>query len=318
MQKGILSLFFMLLLMLAPPTKALVGGHVDKGMPAVVPLYTVGFGKCTGALVGLNPPTVITARHCVSSNSYSMFNVFPEKVVTLEYPNPQFSPSTLAGDVAVLIFPKYMAQAFNLQPQDLFSVAPMEMAPQDEVSVCGYGAYEYTAVNPKTDDVKRCGTALLVMEYEPFRYETFLKKTLARLKSGEVSYEALSENETLKMTHAFLQAYLSHFGGGTRYGIARFTQDAFRYDPKAGFDIFGEHAILNNGDSGGPWFVKSENKNPRLIAITSGAIGTPTENKNIVANFAWRMDHPWTIELLKRAASEGASINGLESLIYKK
>jgi hypothetical protein len=291
----------------------LIGGVPNGELNAVVQL-TGGGAICTGTLVGLNPVTVITARHCVAYRVNKLADTDPEKVIQDDFNAELFSVSSgkVPGDLAILIYPTALSTQLGVKEPDLFSVAPPNLKWQSAVSMCGFGGTTMLAGAAGYGE-RRCGQALLVKENQAFGF----REIINAIEHGKVSVDVATspENKLVKVIHGVLQEYLNAYGPGTRYGIGNFNSDAFVVKPETGLDKKAQFALINEGDSGGPWFVKDGAGTPHLFAVSSVALFSPAGAPQVIGSVSWRLDHAWSKTLLTKAVLQGADIRGYAELI---
>lgn len=297
---------------LAPNSKNqnIIAGREESDMQAVVQLTASDRSICTGAVVGLNPPTVLTARHCIEAKTTKLLGVEADKVTFQEFEDKSFESDAdfLPGDAAVLIFPQSLSEKLNIKPEDLFTVSGPTPQWQDPVSFCGYGRSLEGKVYVHESSIKRCGSNILAVDNKKFIFTEFLLPVTKRFAANPDL--VLNAEEKVKFAHYLIQELIGEYGLGTRLGVGRFNASAFERNPVKGFEETATLSLVANGDSGGPWFMKRA-KNPQVIGISSfGATNRLTGTNT--ASFAWRVDHPWTQSLLSAAFKEGADILGFK------
>lgn len=269
--------------------EAIVNGKEEAGMPAVVMLEGGG-GVCSGSIVGLNPLTVITAKHCAYYGAIQFKDTAPAKVVFDKFPTKVFNPAvgSTPGDIVVLIFPKELSSEFKISKEDLFTVAPVTLKLNDSVSFCGYGSANIDAKNITDNRKKRCGQNNLIIESEQYVFPD----------SGK-AFADLSPLELTEFLQTTTQLVLSQYEVGSRLAVDLISNPSL--------------SVPAGGDSGGPWFVKNADNALHLIGVHSIVYQSP-KMSTITAGFSWKLDHPWVKKLLLKAVSEGADINGIDEL----
>lgn len=275
--------------------EAIVNGKDEAGMPAVVMLEGGG-GVCSGSLVGLNPVTVITAKHCAYYGAIQLKGIAPSKVVFDKFPTKVFNPAigSSPGDIVILIFPQELSKEFNIPKEDLFTVAPVDLKLHDVVSFCGYGSTNIDAKNITDNRKKGCGQNNLIIESEQYIFQDNYDRVV-----GGKALADLSTTELTEFLQTTTQLILSQYEVGSRLAVDLIS------DPSL--------SVPAGGDSGGPWFVKTEDNRAHLIGVHSIVYQSP-KMSTITAGFSWKLDHPWVKNLLLKAASQGADINGIDEL----
>lgn len=286
---------------------AMADGRVDSTFKGVVRLQGQVGGDCTGTFVGMNPPTILTAAHCVYSQP-TFSGIVPSQMIYEDFNGQKIDldKGVAPGDLAILIFRS--ADAANirtqlgLKPEDLFTVAPVSLKLEDTVSICGFGGMAHGGQ-------RVCGQTLLVTE--DFSLQTPEEQFFADNNKTFMTtpFNSLTESQKVGLLGFTLIESFKEFGPGTRYGVARLTPDAFKKD-LTGYDSNGASSVgLEPGDSGGPWFVKDSASLPHIFGVSSlSAISN-------VYGLAWRLDHPWSKALLKKALDAGADIKGINDLL---
>jgi hypothetical protein len=316
---------------------ALVNGTINTTLDSVVQLTSVlsqsdnpnGDGTkinhvlgCTGALVGLHPITVITARHCVHQTlgvylghtlDWQATHIFESN-----FGKQPFDSATHAvpGDIAVLIFDGTPDElSVHVDPhKDLFSVAPIAVQSEQMVSICGYGLTNNKAVASAIDNQRRCGENFLELENQAFQPLSFLS-VIKRFPVGSQINDSdlVGDEEKIEYYHHEIQIALNQYGAGTRLAIGPFTANDFDPSDTRNYKINFSATMINEGDSGGPWFIDDQNQTPHLIAITS--IRNYTTDLALASGIAWRLDNAWSKYFLKQASDKGADILGLAELL---
>lgn len=281
--------------MLTLTAQAIVNGKEEAGMPAVVMLEGGG-GVCSGSIVGLNPLTVITAKHCAYYGAIQLKDTAPDKVVFDKFPTKIFNPAigSTPGDVVVLIYPKELSKEFNISKKDLFTVAPVNLKLHDSVSFCGFGSANIDAKIISDNRIKRCGQNNLIVESEQYVFQDNYNSVTSGREFSELSVKELSE-----FLQTTTQLILSQYERGSRLGVELVSDSSL--------------SVPAGGDSGGPWLVKGEDERLHLIGVHSIVYQSP-KMATIAAGFSWKLAHPWVKQLLLKAASEGADINGINEL----
>jgi len=295
--------------------EGLINAKLDSEFPGVVMLS--GSALCTATLVGLNPPTLITAKHCVKMGATSFLSSSPETIVVDDFGkfNYDMADSQTPGDIAILIYPKELKAQLQLKPTDVFSVAPVSLQWQSPISICGYGASNNSEDFPADYGDKRCGQNWLITDNDDFAFGTFMRSLYKYKKDlPDYGYSHFLEADKIKFIHGAVQLDLRTYGSKTRYGIGSFTPDAFQANPAKGLDTNKQEALVNRGDSGGPWFIQTAGENPRLFAVSSLALGDNSTDNDVIAGIAWRLDHPWSVALMAKAVQQGADITGFQEL----
>ena len=279
-------------------------GHPEPELRGVLKLFILsGDGKpqyikstCSGALVGLKPLTVFTARHCVENNGGSV------NPVAFISPDQKFyradrvlfpeSTDLIQSDLALLTFLEATQiegtekDHFQYRAEDLFSLAPVDYRVGDEVEFCGYGL-ESDSSSPDTSfEFKkldlRCGKSQLI----------FTPTALAGWSDFGSDQEGV---ETIKKL-------LDSFSMGHRFLATGRYKDG-EYQPT--------QPMTNRGDSGGPLFIR-KNGTLHLIGITSALIAS--KNTFVISALSASISTPEGKLLIEKFLKEGVKLNGLTSI----
>lgn len=262
--------------------------------PASVSLKSWG-GQCTGSLVGLWPPTVITAKHCHEMGVSEFEGKSPVRIVGEAFGDERFSPYSvlLPGDVVVYIYPDSLRKKLltKVTDKDLFAVDFSEtVSAGEDIWFCGYGYTNahrpgYTGLGEG-----RCGKNKAILEDPKLDFSKEVERFKKIRPESEFTAEMWDE-----MIHSQIQWWLRQYGAGTRVAFASFEKS--------------NSSLVNQGDSGGPTFQKKNNRDV-LVGVNSLSL-TRTFDGKFIGSLSWRLDHPWSRELLQKAIDEGADIKGL-------
>lgn len=268
-----------------------INSNVRVTLNGVLKLHGNG-STCTASVVGFNPPTVITARHCVEMGVVEYNWIRPETIIEDNFYNMYFSTARveLPGDIAIIIYPAESAKKFRqgLTEKDLFSVGSFSAESWKLINFCGYGSSAETLGQLSGIGEQRCGDNYIQL---PGQGPT------------------ISAGDQVTQIHSLMQYHLSLYGNNTRIGIAALTHPSPDH-PYGQFDKYKINALIQQGDSGGPFFLKDKSGTKILVGVTSAVI--PSTDNKIIGALAWRMDHEWTRGLLKRAHTAGADIKGFK------
>lgn len=270
---------------------------------AIISLSSYKNGICTGTVVGLNPPTVITARHCVEMRAFQFEGYAPETILTEDFDGQYFSTTQayLPGDLAVLIFSFSSEEKFRkkMSEKDLFQISFPRLDSWQKVKFCGYGG---TSTNMK--EIGKMGTQLCSENYllKEDSSESFNRVAENVFVASKVSkFSDLQSYQKSKYVYALVQSFIWAYGKGTRYGLG-----ALAPEPQSKYGSFDDRSsLIREGDSGGPLFIKDESGRNVLIGVTSGNL---KREELLIGAFFWRLDHPWSRALLKNAFNQGADI----------
>lgn len=292
----------------------LVYSNTQETFKAVVNLRSYS-GTCTGAVVGLNPPTVITARHCTEMGVSNFENISPEKIIDDEFKDLYFSvyAASLPGDLAILIYPKTSLETFKkvMKEEDLFSVKTMPLVHGQSIEMCGFGGSTPGHSYPSGIGTQRCGFNNIVMENKKLDFMSEMDEYIKN--NPDANFAKLSSELQTKWIHANIQNYLTEFESGTRYAIGALDMPAVRKEFMGSYDEAHKYSLIQQGDSGGPGFIKDKDGQKYLIGVNSAAGYAPmTSQLEVVFGIFWRLDHSWSRDLMKRAIKEGADIKGFE------
>jgi hypothetical protein len=301
-----------ILLISAFQAKAIVYQNSHEAPKAIISL--TGMSLCTGTVVGLNPPTVITARHCVETDSILFEDASPTNIVTDDFKNFEFdmNEEKMPGDLAILIFDQKDQSKFNLTKADLFSVEQSKMKEAQSVSFCGYGlTTPYLPIFPSLPSFKlACGTNFLILDDPSLGDKTI--NEIAKQYPNKYSNQ-LPPDMNAKVTRANVQSFLTEYAPGTRMGIA-FLFPPTKEHPYGVIDTNHKLSLVNQGDSGGPIFTKNAKKEKVILGVASltmhTAVSTGPQDQ-ITGGVFWSLNHEWSRALLQKAKALGADIKGL-------
>lgn len=278
---------------------AVVYEHSSGSQKALVAIGNKGV-FCSGSVVGLNPPTIITARHCALANAVRYKGIDPEHVITGEFDQYEFNldKALMPGDIAILIFSQTSQASFreSMNEHDLFNVKPVSLNLWQKVSICGYGSNSSEYGNMNGLAFSRCGDNSLITDSQQLNFET-------ETQDYSDHFKKLSDKKKVKLLHTTIQANLSEYGAQTRLGIGALLLPTAK-TPLGDFDKNHTQTLLQSGDSGGPVFVGERT----LIGVNSMAL---FNDEQVTMAIFWSLEHPWSRELLKRAVFEGADIQGM-------
>jgi hypothetical protein len=279
------------------------------------------YASCSGTVVGLNPPTVITARHCIDNyptefNARRFKSIEPEKIIYDEFKKNEnvkiVQSSKTAGDIAVLIYPRSSKPTFleRMRESDLFTVSPNFPLDQfQRVQICGYGLSKPGRGGWPTGE-QLCGFNNIIMKDKKLNFAREVKKFF--LKNPKLRFDKLDEefHKTIKVKfiHTFLQEQINHYPHDPRLAIGPLVFND--HSAKIGiFDEKHENSTPNAGDSGGPLFINNGSKK-NLIGVYSEGLYIIDKGIN-VGNIFVNITSPLSLKLLERALNEGADIKGL-------
>jgi hypothetical protein len=274
MQKTIL----LSLLLFTSSTWAVVFSNTPELPRSVIAIGGERGGLCTGTIVGMNPPTVITAKHCAQKNMVIFMTAHPDKIIMEDFGQTEFSveKTLLPGDLAVLIYPQSSAPMFQekLGTENVMHVSTTGASEGEKITSCGYGSSDPRRGYPNGGGFKRCG--------QNYAHVTETK--------GKGKAKHISE---------MINANLAEFGTNTRIGIGSVL-------PDGKFDKTHSLSLLQQGDSGGPTFKINEQGEVALIGVNSFTV---FEENQVVASVLWNVASPWSQALLKKAVEDGADIH---------
>lgn len=264
-------------------------------------VHLQGIGSCTGSVVGLYPPTVITARHCVQTGVVAYKNVRPETIIEDQFEDRFFSTenAALPGDIAILIYPFSSESKFreDMSEKDLFTISKFNVSPWKKISFCGFGSSAESYGDLSGIGEQRCGQNYVQLPVHSAQFSQKLNPGLLK---------DMSEEEKIIFIHTLMQSVLKDYGHNTRIGIAALTFPDTK-NPHGTYDSKHVNSLIQQGDSGGPFFFENGDEKT-LVAVNS--MGILSKERLFIGSVAWRLDHPWTKTLLKKAYNFGADIKG--------
>lgn len=287
--KSILFLLFFPLLVNAD----VIYPEDSKPDPAIVMLVG-GMSICTGSVVGLNPVTVITAKHCPAAGVGYLDQTLPSKVLTKKYQDKLFSveDGILPGDVAVLVFKEpveHFQSLSGITKDDLFRLNTAPIMGGQKIEFCGYGGH-LPQMNDYTTGEFHCGSNSLIIEASELNWSKDYPTD-----AGD-KFSTYEEKDQKKILMSMVQEGLVEFGSGTRIGITNLP------GPK-------KQSLLQTGDSGGPMFMRDQDGRKTLIAVSSAGGAVEIEGAfRPILGFGWRIDSPWTKEFLQETRDNGADL----------
>jgi hypothetical protein len=284
-------LFALILMLFQINAHALIYSNSKETYKAVIKLESIdGNGLCSGTVVGFNPPTVITARHCVEMGAFLYKNIGPDKMITESFHENRFSVggAKLPGDMAVIMYPRSSEQEFRkaMSQDDLFDVKETRVQAGQKVQLCGYGSTGPVKNEIAGMGVQRCGQNFVILGDS--------KRRAIPLKPNEL-FDQYDQATKIQYIFDLIQSYIGEYGNETRFGL--------------GIDEARKMSLTQWGDSGGPMFIKDENGRKQIIAISSGILNVGSQGM-FIGGFFWRLDHQWSREFLRKAVNMGADING--------
>jgi hypothetical protein len=291
---------------------AVIHSNLKETHKAIIKLENIYKDICTGTVIGLNPPTVVTARHCYEMGNVNYLGISPNKVVFDSFDGVYFHvPSArLPGDLAILIFPRSSESEFrkDMGKEDLFVVEDVPLKNWDEVEICGYGGTNPLGHVISGFGIQRCGKSSLIVNDNKYNYPKEFDQV--KLLNPGLFFPDYYVSMKAKYTYSLIQIYLQEYGSGTRLGIGALLPDqSFSF---GAYDERGEKSLTHQGDSGGPVFIRKEGKNI-LVAVSSGMLGANLGSGSVnVGAFSWRLDHSWSKKLFKKAFNLGADVPYVE------
>jgi Trypsin len=277
----------------------------DSYDPAVVKLS--GEALCSGSVVGLRPLTVLTAKHCVTLGATNLGADKPIKIFQKNYPGFPFdvNQNQTPGDIAVLVFSEAAAPALRemISQDDLFHLETQKIEHGTEVSFCGYGG-TLPIKGDYTSGKLHCGKNYLVNDDKNLTF----KKDIDALMTSSFTIDEASEVVQSKYIHANIQMFLGMYGAGTRIAFGILEQNSVA-TPFSKIDKSFSMARLQQGDSGGPMFIRDGSDKKQIIGVNSivGFANFMGSYQPLIG-VGWRVDHRFSRELLREAKLAGADL----------
>lgn len=261
--------------------------------PAVVFLEGVE-GDCTGSVVGLKPVTVITAKHCIAASAAYLERTKPKAIIVKNFKDEVFKAfeGVLPGDIAIVIYEEpqeHFKTLKTLTSKDLFHINNKPLIAGQKFEFCGYGGFQHI-MNDYSAGSFHCGKSTLILDDSSLDFSSEFPENAADL------YDTYSIEMQKKLLNSLVQDGLNDYGEGTRIGLTNFPGEK-------------KESLVQTGDSGGPMFIRDEEGRKMLIAVSSaGGAAVVDGQYRPVLGMGWRIDSPWTKEVLQEARDKGADL----------
>lgn len=310
-----MKLILLLAVLLNVPAFArVIDSNTKETYPAVIKLDSDS-GICTGTVVGLYPPTVITARHCVEMGNVRFMGNVPETILKNEFGSSYFSTSgaRLPGDIAVLIYSFRSDKDFRTQmsDKDLFVIGKETITAWQKFTFCGYGSTGRMKNEIAGIGTQRCGKNSFITEDFQKNYSTEVD-LVYKLNAGKKFSEFYSTQKA-KLTFALVQTFLAEYGKGTRLGMGALMPPVEGH-PYGQFDEGKTLSLIQQGDSGGPVFITKNGQNI-LVAVNSAALSV---EDIYIGAFFWRVDHSFSKDLMRKAYNYGGDLKGINEFLSEE
>lgn len=280
----------------------------NQAAKAVIRLTSETKATCTASVIGLNPPTAITARHCTETGIFLYKDWAPATIVKENFPDFPYiiRAGLLPGDMTVLIYPIESQNDFlqEMTKEDLFKLDySFKLTPYQRISFCGYGS-KSSRLDERVDvGTLACGQ------------NNVIKKNDDLLNTDEL-YSFYENNPTLNFEqfpypykeifiHHNIQKNIGKYGDEAQFGVGALTYNKMGVRHLGLYDKHRVQSIMAPGDSGGPMYIENEN-GKILLGVNSSVVDI---RMNIYGGIFWSVNHPWSQELLNKAKTMGADIN---------
>jgi hypothetical protein len=284
--------FFLASLALSVQAQAFVINPIaGKTDPAVVMLDGL-INLCSGSVVGLEPVTIVTAKHCVEAGAVNLGYLKPKTILTKTFRDEPFSvrEGILPGDLAILIYAENkmeIDEVKNLTDADLFYLDPQELKFGQDVEFCGYGGTRFIVPDNSAGELN-CGKNKIILDNKDLNFEDFLIPYQGK------NFDDLSVELQTKTLQSMVEFTLETYGAGTRLGFTNLPGD-----PK--------QSLVQVGDSGGPIFIRDSQGHKQIIAVSSAGGAVETQGAlRPVMSIGWRLNGEWTKNFLEDARKLGA------------
>ena len=261
--------------------------------PAVVFLEGIE-GNCSGSVVGLNPVTVITAKHCIAASAAYLDRTRPKTIVTRNFKDEVFKAfeGVLPGDIAVVVYEEpqsHFPSIKDLTKKDIFHLNSSPLIAGSKFEFCGYGGFQHR-MNDYSAGRFHCGVSTLILEDASIDFSKEFPDDV------DAKYDSYPEDQKKKILNSMVQTALMNYGADTRIGLTNFPGEK-------------RESLIQTGDSGGPMFIRGEDGRKNLIAVSSAGGAVVVDGAwRPVLGIGWRIDSEWTKELLQVARDKGADL----------
>ena len=218
--------------------QGIVNGKETNAYPAIVMLElrsAMGSGLCSGSVVGLNPPTIVTARHCIEGVHYN--NVAPKHILHPTAIDHMQKPEWgVAGDIAVLVFDASTRdkQFRGITEKDLFLINTQPLRWGQDVAICGYGL-DGIQLGTGQAGIKRCGKTRAITANAPYAFPNIMEDIVK--KYGQtVTWSQISKLEKTQFIHFQTQKDTSTYAKDSKLCNASLPDSAFSSPNSDGFD----------------------------------------------------------------------------------
>lgn len=279
----------------------------NKTANAVLRIRSEKGTTCSAALVGLNPPTAITARHCTDMDIFLYEGWTPKTIVKESFPGFPYiiKAGLLPGDMTILIYPQESKNDFlkNTKEHDLFKIdSSITLIPYQRVSFCGYGS-KSSKLDQRVDvGILTCGENNVIKKNDDLLNHDELYSFYKR--NPRLNFEQFPYPFKEIFIHHTLQNNINHYGDESQFGVGALS---FTDMGKRGLGLYDKdsvQSIMAPGDSGGPMFIENEN-GKILLGVNSSVFDI---RMNILGGIFWSVNHPWSQELIAKAQAMGADI----------
>lgn len=280
----------------------------NKKTGAVIRLLSEKNTTCSASVIGLNPPTAITARHCTETSIFLYKNWKPTHIIKESFPGFPFimKAGLLPGDMTILIYPEESKKDFlqDMNEKDLFKIdSTIKLIPYQRVSFCGYGS-KSSKLNERVDvGLLACGENNIIKKNDDHLntdelYTFYANNPRLNFEQFPYPYKEIFINHTL-------QYNIGRYGDEAQFGVGALTFTDMGPRNLGIYDKDSTQSIMAPGDSGGPMYIENE-YGKILLGVNSSVIDI---RFNILGGIFWSVNHPWSQDLLAKAKSMGADIN---------